>query len=160
MIKEPNFVDGVNVAECERHCSDNYNNPNMCYSDISESYCSCQPKEYQCDFYVKSLEKQVEELEKDLKEYKRYKRLFEKAREMKERTDKWAQQCLKENENLKDSLNRTVCQSECFRYKEAEKYKSTLKSIEELCKEEQEMCTGECGGYNVPSRILEVIKSL
>lgn len=147
------IIDGVNVAECERHCSDNYNNPNMCYSDISESYCSCKPQEYQCDFYVRSLEKRLKELE-------RYKYLFEKARELKERTDKWAEKCLEENNDLKDSLKRTVCQAECFRYKEAEKYKSALKSIEELCNEEQEMCTGECGDYNVPNRVLMVLREV
>lgn len=69
------------------------------------------------------LQRAKAELE-ELKKYKRYKFLFEKAKEMKEQTDKWAKECLKENEDLKDSLKRTVCQAECFRYKETEKYKA------------------------------------
>ncbi len=53
----------INVSECERHCSDNYNNPNMCYDDITEDYRSCKPEEYQCVFYVKQLEETIKKLE-------------------------------------------------------------------------------------------------
>lgn len=53
------IIDGVDVSECERHCSDNYNTPNMCYSDITRGYRQCNPKENQCDFYITSIEKQL-----------------------------------------------------------------------------------------------------
>lgn len=53
------IIDGVDVAGCERHCSDNYNTPNMCYSDMTRGYRQCNPKENQCDFYIVSIEKQL-----------------------------------------------------------------------------------------------------
>lgn len=56
------IIDGCNVAKCDRHCTDNYNNPNMCYSDITEDYRNCKPKEYQCCFYVENIEKQLQHL--------------------------------------------------------------------------------------------------
>jgi len=79
-----------------------------------------------CTYY-----KKLQELEEENKMLKRYKFLFEKARELKEKTDKWAQKCLAENEDLKDSLKKTVCQAECFKHKEAIKYKSALEEIRE-----------------------------
>ena len=79
-----------------------------------------------CTYY-----KKLQELEKENKMLKRYKFLFEKARELKEKTDKWAQKCLAENEDLKDSLKKTVCQAECFKHKEAIKYKSALEEVEQ-----------------------------
>ena len=72
---------------------------------------------------------EIKELKEEVKKLKKYKNLFEKAKEYKQKTDKWAEACLKENEDLKDSLKRTVCQAECFKHKEAEKYKSALQYI-------------------------------
>ncbi len=57
--KEQIMIDGVDVNKCERHCSDNYNTPNMCYSDITRGYRHCNPKENQCDFYITSIEEQL-----------------------------------------------------------------------------------------------------
>ena len=57
--KEQIIIDGVVVSKCERHCSDNYNTPNMCYSDITRGYRYCNPKENQCDFYITSIEEQL-----------------------------------------------------------------------------------------------------
>lgn len=72
------------------------------------------------------------ELKAELNQYKKYKFLFEKAKEFKEKSDKWAEKCLAENEDLKDTIKRTVCQAECFRYKQATKYKQTLQEIKEI----------------------------
>ena len=57
--KEQIIIDGVDVGRCERHCSDNYSTPNMCYSDITRGYRQCNPKENQCDFYITSIEEQL-----------------------------------------------------------------------------------------------------
>jgi hypothetical protein len=80
--------------------------------------------------------KENERLKKEIKQYKKYKFLFEKAKEFKEKTDKWASKCLAENEDLKDTIKRTVCQSECFRYKQANNYKQALQEIREYCEEQ------------------------
>lgn len=53
------IVDGVNVSRCEQHCSDNHNNPNMCYQDMTGGYLNCQPKERQCNFYITQIEQQL-----------------------------------------------------------------------------------------------------
>lgn len=59
MDKKQIIIDGVDVSGCERHCSDNYNTPNMCYSDITRGYRQCNPKENQCEFYIASIEEQL-----------------------------------------------------------------------------------------------------
>jgi hypothetical protein len=62
-MNETIIIDGVNVAECDRYCKfDNRNEPNKCYSYIFEGYNDCKPKEYQCFFYVKEIEKQLQRL--------------------------------------------------------------------------------------------------
>ena len=68
------IIDGVNVAECDRYCKfDNRNEPNKCYSYISEGYSDCKPKEYQCFFYVKEIEKQLQLAEAEFEQYKKSK---------------------------------------------------------------------------------------
>jgi hypothetical protein len=81
---------------------------------------------------LKRAKDKINILEKENLEYKRYKFLFEKAKEFKEKSDKYAEKTRAENEDLKDSLRRTVCQAECFRYKESKKYKEALKGIKEI----------------------------
>ena len=49
----------IDVHECDRHCSDNHNTPNMCYCEMTGGYRTCNPQDHQCDFYIKSLEKLV-----------------------------------------------------------------------------------------------------
>ncbi len=83
----------------------------------------------------KNLIEENERLKEKIKEYKKYKFLFEKAKEFKEKTDKWASKCLAENEDLKDTIKRTVCQAECFRYKQANKYKQTLQEIKAIAEQ-------------------------
>lgn len=71
------MIDGIDVKGCERHCSDNRNNPNMCYSEMTRTYSNCNPKEKQCNFYITSIEKQLasktrecEELKKSVEHWK------------------------------------------------------------------------------------------
>lgn len=75
---KPIIIDGIDVSMCERHCSDNHNRPNRCYSYITESYRDCQPKENQCNFYITSIEQQFarktqecEELKRELMQYEK-----------------------------------------------------------------------------------------
>lgn len=71
-MTEKAIINGVDVSECEQHCSDNHNKPNMCYQDMTGGYLMCQPKERQCNFYVTQIEQQLasktEECEKLNKE--------------------------------------------------------------------------------------------
>lgn len=68
--KEQIMIDRVDVNKCERHCSDNYNTPNMCYSDITRGYRHCNPKENQCDFYITSIEEQLARKTQECEELK------------------------------------------------------------------------------------------
>ena len=65
-MTEEIIIDDIDVSECERHCSDNLNNPNMCYSDMTETYSNCNPKEKQCYFYITSIEQQLKRAEQKL----------------------------------------------------------------------------------------------
>lgn len=67
---KPIYVDGVDVSACERHCTDNYNTPNRCYSDMTENYRDCRPKENQCNFYITSIEKQLARKTQECEELK------------------------------------------------------------------------------------------
>ena len=69
-MTEEIIIDDIDVSECERHCSDNLNNPNMCYSDMTETYSNCNPKEKQCYFYITSIEKQLKRAEQKLDKIK------------------------------------------------------------------------------------------
>lgn len=60
----------------------------------------------------------------------KYKTLFLKAREIYQRISKYNQQLIEENEDLKDTIKRFTCQSECYKHKDAEKYKQALDEIE------------------------------
>ena len=69
-MTEEIIIDDIDVSECERHCSDNLNNPNMCYSDMTETYSNCNPKEKQCYFYITSIEKQLKRVGQKLEKIK------------------------------------------------------------------------------------------
>lgn len=66
------IIDGINVSECERHCSDNRNNPNMCYIEMTRTYNNCNPKEKQCNFYITSIEKQLKRKEQEYEKLRKY----------------------------------------------------------------------------------------
>ena len=83
---------------------------------------------------IQRLKEENKELKKENEELHKYKWLFGKAKEFKEKSDKYVKKTRAENEDLKDSLRRTVCQAECFRYKESKKYKQALEDIREVTK--------------------------
>lgn len=62
----------------------------------------------------------------------KYVNLFKKAREIYLRTSKGNLRLVSENEDLKDTIKRFTCQSECYKHKEAEKYKQALDEIEKF----------------------------
>ena len=72
---------------------------------------------------VNSLEKcylqQLDQLKAENEQLKQYKTLYEKTRNLWNKARMNNYELLDEIKDLKDSLKRTVCQSECYRYKEA-----------------------------------------
>lgn len=80
------------------------------------------------------LQTEVKQLKKEIEGLKKYKFLFEKCREYYLEKEKFVRKLLNENEDLKDSLKRTVCQAECYKHKEAEKYKEKLIEIKNCVK--------------------------
>lgn len=97
------IIDGVDVSGCERHCSDNYNTPNMCYSDMTRGYRQCNPKENQCDFYIVSIEKQLARKTQECEELK--KQLDEQVKTASSRYSElntaWNNRCKKYDDDLK-----------------------------------------------------------
>ena len=96
--------------------------------------------DYNCDWYkrrkleqqLKVKEQECNQLKAENDELKRYKFLFEKARDLWNEASRQKNKLLDENKDLKDSLKRTICQSECYRYKEAEKFLQTLTEIKPI----------------------------
>ena len=41
-----------------------------------------------------------------------------------------------------------------------QKYKQALEEIKSICQDENDMCTGECGNFNVAQRVLDVVCNL
>ena len=181
------IIDGVNVAECEflgkynvckayvympKSCGCDYN-PDCYFKQLqrakaenerlSELTCvNCGEKFLSptgSELYEKivQLKAENEKLDEELRTYKKYKFLFEKARELYLEGKEWAKKCQAENEDLKDSLKRTVCQAECFRYKEAEKYKAENEKLKEWLENKEKAYSHLCNANN---RKKEQIKNL
>lgn len=64
----------------------------------------------------------------------KYVNLFKKARGIYLRTSKGNLRLVSENEDLKDTIKRFTCQAECYKHKEADKYKQALDEIEKFIK--------------------------
>ena len=62
----------------------------------------------------------------------KYVNLFKKAREIYLRTSKGNLRLISENEDLKDTIKRFTCQAECYKHKEAERFKQALDEIEKF----------------------------
>ena len=75
---------------------------------------------------------QLDQLKAENEELTKYKSLFEKTRNLYNEARMNNYELLDEIKDLKDSIKRTICQSECYRYKEAEKLKQTLTEIKEI----------------------------
>ena len=118
------IIDGVDVSGCKHFkigtCLADYLLTDM---DFSEAKCElCK------DCYYKQLKRKEQECE----ELKQYKSLFEKTRNLWNESRMNNYKLLDEIKDLKDSLKRTICQSECYKHKEAEKLKQTLTKIKEI----------------------------
>lgn len=88
----------------------------------------------------------------------KYKTFFLRARKLYQRTSKYNQQLIDENEDLKDTIKRFSCKSECYKHKEAEKYKQALDEIENYVRDNSDFdksdkLTSNTGAYD----ILEII---
>lgn len=77
-------------------------------------------------------EQQLDQLKAENKELKQYKTLYEKTRNLWNKARMNNYELLDEIKDLKDSLKRTVCQSECYKHKEADKLKQALVEIKEI----------------------------
>lgn len=75
--------------------------------------------------------------EQECEELKRYKNLFIKAKEIYTRTSKTNKQLINENEDLKDTIKKFTCQSECYKNKETKKYKQECEELKEELKMNQ-----------------------
>jgi hypothetical protein len=87
---------------------------------------------YNLELIVCAFANEFNQLKAEKKELIRYKSLFEKTRDLWNEARMNNYKLLNKIEDLKDSLKRTICQSECYRYKEAEKLKQTLVEIKEI----------------------------
>ena len=125
------YIDGVDVSGCENYIGANTKTHNCTLYDGYLRPCK------NADCYYKNWQRKEQECE----ELKRYKSLFEKARDLWNEASRQKNKLLDENKDLKDSLKRTICQSECYRYKEAEKLKATLTEIKEIA---ENFCSESC----------------
>ena len=136
------IIDGIDIRKCKHFEALYESRPNGFGGITIENYCylyedNCE-KYPQCLYrsnQLQQLETQLKRKEQECEELKRYKFLFEKARDLWNEASKTNYKLLDEIEDLKDSLKRTICQSECYRYKEAEKLKQTIAKIKGICSE-------------------------
>lgn len=80
--------------------------------------------------------------------YKQFKRIEKERDELQER--------LTQAEEVSDGLLK-------IQYKLAsncDKYRSVLEEIKLMCQDEQEICTGECGDYNMATQVLNKINEV
>ena len=105
--------------------------------------CSLRGKNDNCDeikdCFVKELLGKLALKEQECEELKQYKSLFEKTRNLWNESRMNNYKLLDEIKDLKDSLKRTICQSECYKYKEADKLKQILIEIKEFI--QSDYCT-------------------
>lgn len=130
------IINGIDVSICERHCSDNHNRPNRCYSDITESYRDCRPKENQCNFYITSIEKQLARKTQECEELKHNYNAIK--------------QCNDNNMQTLDEAIKEKCEAE----QELEKVKKQYKCYS--CG----TCNGKEDYYNLAGHHENAIKSL
>ena len=111
---------------------ENYSKEVGCYNTFDGRCNKEQCFTYKLLQLLKDKEQECNQLKAENDELKRYKFLFEKARDLWNEASRQKNKLLDENKDLKDSLKRTICQSECYRYKEAEKLKQTLAEIKPI----------------------------
>lgn len=117
------IIDGVDVSGC----------PNFTFNKIepNESICISE-QSAMCVNNKDCLYKRWKRKEQECEELKQYKYLFEKTRNLWNESRMNNYKFLDEIKDLKDSLKRTICQSECYKHKEADKLKKTLTEIKEI----------------------------
>lgn len=113
-MSEEIIIDGVNVAECEYYFKDN---GVIAPDGTSERTDICTSPEHTCENNDSCY------CNKDCY-YKQLQRLKQ------------------ENEELKEKINSYICSANCYKYKEAEKYKQALEEIRDIV---EEQCKYNCG---------------
>ena len=96
-------------------------------SNQTISYCEVD----KCKAVVE-LKQQLDQLKAENEELTKYKSLFEKTRNLYNEARMHNYELLDEIKDLKDSIKRTICQSECYKHKEADKLKQTLTEIKPI----------------------------
>ena len=109
--------------------------------------------------------KDYTELKAENAELTGYKSLFEKTRNLWNESRMNNYKLLDEIKDLKDSLKRTICQSECYKHKEADKLSKTLTEIKEIAEEQKNSCDfcwscEECSYYCYSKQILQKISEV
>jgi hypothetical protein len=79
---------------------------------------------------------EADELQKEIKELKRYKNLFENCRKLYLDVREQAHSMCEKLEDLEDSLKRTTCQAECYKHKEADRYRALLNEVVMYCEDQ------------------------
>ena len=151
------FVENARKGNCE-------DNPNCYYKQLQqEKQSSQESRDTSIEEFnrAEELNTLLKHKQQECEELKRYKSLFEKARDLWNEASKTNYKLLDEIEDLKDSLKRTICQSECYRYKEAEKLKQTLTEIKEISenviKNVSDRCIETTPMYYIHKQILQKI---
>lgn len=144
--KEQIIINGVDVGRCERHCSDNYSTPNMCYSDITRLYRQCNPKENQCDFYITSIEEQLARKTQECEELISEKDFYLQKIEV---LDQECEEMKKQISYLTEYRKKNQTCQECYEdgynvgvgeNKELARYREALEEIEKYAKENVICC--------------------
>lgn len=89
-----------------------------------------------CETCTEKANKEADELQKEIKELKRYKGLFENCRKLYLDVKEQAHSMCEKLEDLEDSLKRTTCQAECYKHKEADKWKALLGKVVMYCEDQ------------------------
>lgn len=89
-----------------------------------------------CETCTEKANKEADELQKEIKELKRYKGLFENCRKLYFDLKEQVHSMCEKLEDLEDSLKRTTCQAECYKHKEADRYRAMLGEVVMYCEDQ------------------------
>lgn len=89
-----------------------------------------------CETCTEKGNEEADKLQKEIKELKRYKNLFENCRKLYLDVKEQAHSMCEKLEDLEDSLKRTTCQAECYKHKEADRYRALLGEVVMYCEDQ------------------------
>lgn len=121
-----------------------------------QAYLATQRPTGTCETCTEKANKEADKLRKEVTELKRYKGLFENCRKLYLDVKEQAHSMCEKLEDLEDSLKRTTCQAECYKHKEADKWKALIGEVVMYC-EDQDL-KNDITACNVISIIENVIE--